>query len=552
MARTSVWERRRVRKATPIMAVAIFLALHAGVMLLPGTPRALLSNIFMAVAAAAAALACGWRYLRGGGPARNRWGLLTLGLAFWFIGQLTYTYLEDFLQLKQTTALLSDFYFFIYGIPILLSMASANKEEHSTLLLVIDSFQALLAGLLASQLIFFRSLTIQHPEPLATPMLAFVYNIENLVLVVAAALRVFGDPSGEEAEFSRKTCVFLCVYATLAAGLNYLDVVKHLPTGAVVDLLWTVPFLLLAVIVLPPFCKVDHDKGQYFAFSPRRAKALILWNASPTLFTTAVLVQSAFLIRDHLHLGIAALMLALLFYAMRTAVFQTQLMQAEAANRASEGQLRRANDQLHKVSVADPLTGVANRRRFEEIAQMEWNRAIRFGWPLTLLMIDVDFFKAMNDRHGHGRGDQCLIQVAAALGASLRRGGELLARYGGEEFIALLPNTRPHEAAQIAEMMRSAIISLAIPSANAEASAFLSVSIGLASAVPVPSQDLRNLLAAADAALYRAKALGRNRTEGFSSSCTNQPEVPTLYGGLLKANVMEELRIAEMMEAGRQ
>jgi diguanylate cyclase (GGDEF)-like protein len=528
------------------MAVAIFLALHAGVTLLPAAPRALLSNAFIALAAAAAVMACGRRYLRSRGPAKTRWGLLTLGLAFWFIGQLTYTYLEDFLHLQQTTALFSDFYFFIFGIPILLSMAAANKEEHSTLLLVIDSLQALLAGLLASQLLFFRSLTIKHPEPLAAPTLAYVYNVENIVLVVAAALRVFGDPSGEEAEFSRKTCFFLCVYAALAAGLNYLDVIKHVPTGAAVDLLWTVPFLLLTAIVLPPFRKVERGKGQYLFSSPRTVRALIIWNASPTLFTMAVLVQSAFLIRDHLYFGITALMLALLFYAMRTAVFQTQVMQAEAANRTSEEHLRRANDQLHKVSVADPLTGVANRRRFEEIAEVEWNRAMRVSWPVTLLMIDVDFFKAINDRHGHGRGDECLIQVAVALGASLRRGGDLLARYGGEEFIALLPNTRLNEGAQIAERMRSAIISLAIPSAKAEACAFLSVSIGLASAVPSPLQDFRDLLAAADAALYRAKALGRNRTEGFASSRTDEPEVPTLCGDLLEAKAMEEVRIAEL------
>lgn len=529
-----------MRKATSIVAVAVFLALHAGVMLLPAEPRGLLSNIFMGLAAGAAVFACGWRYLRGRGPARTRWGLLTLGLAFWFIGQLTVTYLENFEHLKQTAAQFPDFYFFIYGIPILLSMASANKEEHSTLLLIIDSFQALLAILLASQLLFFRSLTIQHPEPLSTLTLAYVYNVENIVLVIAAALRVLADPSGEEAEFSRKACAFLCVYAILSAALNYIDVVKHLPTGAAVDLLWTVPFLLLTVIVLPPFCKAGRGEGRYLSSAPRSSTALIIWNASPTLFTMAVLVQSAFLIRQHLLFGISSLMLALLFYTMRTAVFQTQLMQAEAAHSASEDQLRRANDQLHKISVADPLTGVANRRRFEEIAQVEWNRAMRFGWPLTLLMIDVDFFKALNDSYGHARGDECLIQVAASLCASLRRGGEMLARYGGEEFVALLPNTRPDEGTQIAEMMRSGVLGLGIPSARAEASEFLSVSVGLASTVPSPGDSLNHLLAAADAALYHAKARGRNRTEILRSGLAGEMagEAPS---ALLEGDLVQQM-----------
>src|ERR1700757_830420 len=179
-----------MRKAKPFLAVAIFLAIHAGVVLLPVDYRSLGSNIAITLAAAGAALACAWRYIRCRGAAKTRWGLLALGITFWFIGQLTFTYLDSFLHMRQDTALFSDFYFFIYGIPILLALASANQEEHSTLLLIIDSFQALLAILLSSQLLFFRTLTINHPEPLSTLTLTYVYDIENVALLVAAALRV--------------------------------------------------------------------------------------------------------------------------------------------------------------------------------------------------------------------------------------------------------------------------------------------------------------------------------------------------------------------------
>jgi diguanylate cyclase (GGDEF)-like protein len=502
-----------MRKAKPFLAIAIFLAIHAGVVLLPVDYRSLGSNIAITLAAAGAALACAWRYIRCRGAAKTRWGLLSLGITFWFIGQLTFTYLDSFLHMRQDTALFSDFYFFIYGIPILLALASANQEEHSTLLLIIDSFQALLAILLSSQLLFFRTLTINHPEPLSTLTLTYVYDIENVALLVAAALRVLADPSGEEAEFSRKTCIFLFVYAVISGGLNYVNA----PTGTLSDLLWSFPFLLLMVIVLPPFGKPSPKERRRVRSAQRSVPALIIWNSSPTLFTMAVLVQSAFLVREHLYIGITALILALLTYTMRTAVFQTQLMQTQEAHSASEELLRRANDKLHKISVADPLTGIANRRRFEEIALVEWNRALRFGWPLTLLMVDVDFFKALNDSFGHARGDECLIQVAGCLGANLRRGGEMLARYGGEEFVALLPNTRLSEGIQIAEMMRTSVTDLGISSANTAVCEYLSVSIGVASAIPSPEESLTDLLAAADAALYQAKALGRNRTEHASS-----------------------------------
>ena len=120
------------------------------------------------------------------------------------------------------------------------------------------------------------------------------------------------------------------------------------------------------------------------------------------------------------------------------------------------------NSQLHEQSLIDPLTQIANRRRFEQVLEVEWNRALRSGWPISIVMLDIDHFKSLNDRYGHLRGDECLTAVAQMLRRDLRRGGELLARYGGEEFVAVLPNVDADGAMLTAEAMRARVHQIGI------------------------------------------------------------------------------------------
>lgn len=163
--------------------------------------------------------------------------------------------------------------------------------------------------------------------------------------------------------------------------------------------------------------------------------------------------------------------------------------------------LEEANAHLQRLSMQDALTGVANRRRFDELLDVEWRRGIRSPRPLALLMIDIDRFKQFNDTHGHQHGDDCLRAVAHALSDSLHRAGELVARYGGEEFLVLLPDTDAAHAARTAEMLRARV---------AEQCA-VTISVGVASAVPHRDRTPASLIATADEALYRAKREGRNR-----------------------------------------
>jgi diguanylate cyclase (GGDEF)-like protein len=176
-------------------------------------------------------------------------------------------------------------------------------------------------------------------------------------------------------------------------------------------------------------------------------------------------------------------------------------------------QLEEANAELDRLSRRDALTGVANRRCFEETFDLEWRRAERLGAPIALVLADVDRFKAYNDALGHPEGDACLRRVAASFAAAAHRAGDLVARYGGEEFAVLLPGLDRENAVALAEAMRAALAALSIPHPAAPPPGRVTASFGVAAWVPRPGRGREGLVAAADAALYRAKALGRDRVE---------------------------------------
>jgi len=161
---------------------------------------------------------------------------------------------------------------------------------------------------------------------------------------------------------------------------------------------------------------------------------------------------------------------------------------------------------LAGLATTDALTGLWNRRRFAEVLKSEWHRSMRHGTSLSLLMIDADHFKSHNDSFGHQAGDKVLIEIASCIAKNVRRASDCSARYGGEEFAVLLPETSQQDAFLIAERIRSNIEGLQLPVGR------VTVSVGVASLTPTPQLDRGDLVSAADAALYHAKSLGRNRT----------------------------------------
>jgi diguanylate cyclase (GGDEF)-like protein len=179
--------------------------------------------------------------------------------------------------------------------------------------------------------------------------------------------------------------------------------------------------------------------------------------------------------------------------------------------------LKNKYDLLETYAFIDALTEIPNRRRFEQTLDEEWRRARRIGQPLSLLLFDVDHFKLFNDTYGHGRGDQCLRQVARAASAVLKRSGDFIARYGGEEFMVLLPNADAEQSTAVAQDISDAVDALGILHEHSQVDHHVTISIGLFTADPTVSDRAQfstgHLVEMADQALYAAKRGGRHRIE---------------------------------------
>jgi len=181
-------------------------------------------------------------------------------------------------------------------------------------------------------------------------------------------------------------------------------------------------------------------------------------------------------------------------------------------------ELKRSRDALARMARLDGLTGISNRRTFDDLLLREWRRQARTGQPIAVIMMDVDHFKQFNDTYGHGAGDDCLKQITRAAEGALQRPADIIARYGGEEFVALLPDTGLDGAMAVAEGIRAAIVTLAIPHARSSAASHVTISLGVACAVPTAESDPAALVKTADGQLYAAKSEGRNRAKGIEQA----------------------------------
>lgn len=175
-------------------------------------------------------------------------------------------------------------------------------------------------------------------------------------------------------------------------------------------------------------------------------------------------------------------------------------------------ELKAANFNLENLSYTDGLTGISNRRNFDSYIEMSWNNCLNSNKPLSLIMMDIDYFKLYNDNYGHIKGDDCLKAVAKELSKSAKRTLDLSARYGGEEFVIILPETHKDGAEIIAEEIRKNIINLDIPHEYSPISKNVTLSLGVTTMVPNNQHTISEFINDADKALYEAKSLGRNRT----------------------------------------
>lgn len=169
--------------------------------------------------------------------------------------------------------------------------------------------------------------------------------------------------------------------------------------------------------------------------------------------------------------------------------------------------------ELEALSFKDGLTGVANRRKLDATLDIEWTSARRSAQPLSLIMLDVDFFKQYNDRYGHSQGDECLKNIAQTLGLAATRPRDIVARFGGEEFVLVLPETDENAALQIAERCHRLVEKLQIPHETSAAGGFVTISMGVGTIKPSAGMEPKHFVEAVDKLLYQAKQNGRNRIE---------------------------------------
>jgi diguanylate cyclase (GGDEF)-like protein len=198
-------------------------------------------------------------------------------------------------------------------------------------------------------------------------------------------------------------------------------------------------------------------------------------------------------------------------FRLRTHHLRARNLEMERIVMQRTEELRLANEHLSRISFVDALTGLANRRFFDENLEKEWRRASRLHVPLAVVMADVDHFKVYNDSKGHPEGDRCLAAVANVFLQSIGRAGDLAARYGGEEFVVLIPAADHAAAMAVAEGLRRDCEALAIPHPASTVGSVVTISLGVASCIPSDETSAASLVSQADAALYRAKQEGRNR-----------------------------------------
>lgn len=444
---------------------------------------------------------------------RVHWKLISLAILLWTAGISLAAWADTHARTGGTYSLMANFVYFFYGVPVLLAISAPRDGKSSRLFLGLDASQAIIAGLLAYIALFSVLPFAGAPVAIISDdLLARIFHVENFGLAAAATLRLFSCRKGSsQRAFYAILGAFLWTYAFLVGTYNYLDVyapqITHDP-GTPLDLVVDIPFLLLALLTLRLSRRSFVSPTQsVIGQTSQSSLEIYIDNSSAIFFTLAILGLGVHIAQAHFVLGIGGIVAALMLYALRATILQSRYVR-------SQQELQEARDRLEKLSLLDGLTGVANRRSFDQNLVLEWNRATRSLQPLSLLLIDVDFFKRLNDNYGHLWGDECLTLIALTLQASLSRTGDMVARYGGEEFAAILPATDLSGALIVAERMAAAVADLKLPNPT-EIGEFVSISIGATTHTHTAASSPIQLVEAADQSLYKAKQSGRNRTESF-------------------------------------
>jgi diguanylate cyclase (GGDEF)-like protein len=450
-----------------------------------------------------AAVACLWRAFHCPLSIRTHWRLAGASVFFIFVAAAVEAPAEIFFKAVPTVASIGDFFFFSAFVPILLSISLPDEGVFDRFTFLLDSLQAAACSYLAyTVLMGVFPFTGNPAQAMPYAPLEYVYDTEYLVVVLLAGLRYFlgtgkaGTSNASDRYFFRYLLVYTALYGVTSGVYNHYVGKYSLTNG--MDALNDIPSaaLALAAIFAPALG----------ASPPRRASRSILVrvidNARPVLLSLALIGLSASVAIRHFAVAFGFIFGAFILYSLRASRLQSNVEHAQAA-------LEQSHSQLSEIAHLDSLTEVSNRRSFDQFLAMEWGRAQRTRQPLSLLLIDVDHFKRINDTWGHQAGDECLRHTARLLRSAIDRPADLIARYGGDEFAVLLAETGSVGAATVAGRIRAAIAR----DAARGASALTTVSIGISTWNAEAEADPDQLIRAADRALYAAKENGRDRVE---------------------------------------
>lgn len=452
-----------------------FLAAHAATLALPHDWSRPASFAWLIAAPTAAGLACIYR-----GARQGLEGWLPLGAAMLcWAGGMAMTMIDTLFLAITGEERLSMLLYVLYGVPLIFALASPEDEKWQVRL--VDALLATALGYLFFEYVNHLSTLSGRLAPLQR-----MFDIENGYIAAIAVMRFVARPRLRHS-FFRTTMCYALAYLVCAAYINHFQAASDY--GRWPDLIIDLPFLLLLWLALVP----PTREARRPVVAPR-ALARVVRAGSPLAIPVTLLTVSVLLVYHDPGMAITGCVAASLGYGLRTVLVQLRNFEEQ--------------DKLTRLSHIDALTGIANRRRFDDVLSREWTRRDEVLGRLGLLMIDIDHFKRLNDRFGHSVGDDCLRRVALALTECARGDTDLVARHGGEEFAAILTDIDPHDAAIVAERMRALVESLAVPSGDA--GGIVTISIGLTCAHPL-DQDINIFVGQADAALYDAKRNGRNQ-----------------------------------------
>ncbi len=485
----------RARTSAALMLPAAFLLTMTGALALRPALSARAAYVFMVLAPVLAALAAAWRARTEERAARLGWCAVALALVVWSAGAFGNLWHELILGDANEMYRSSMLGFNLATVPLTFLLATDWQSGSRPFVRSIDGALALALGYLYFLVTWDIISDRAMPQDVGVAYLVWLKDAQDLYLALGAALRWYAAETPAERDLFRAVTFYSAAFLALVA-LNDHYFAGDPAFGPQYGCLIVLAFALLAAMALQ-----GPRTAAVRAAPPRHVRGIR--GASPILLALALLVVSLFLIRVNYAYGCAGVLLAVVGYGLRNTVIQVGHIEHGDI-------LRRQRSELQAIAWTDALTGVANRHYLDQALRRAWRSERRVGGSLGVLMIDIDYFKRLNDRYGHPVGDACLRAVARVLQANLARPDDVLARYGGEEFIVLLRNVDMAGATAVAERLHAAVRDLSFEHRDSPAGT-VSVSVGVTSAVLRGDTAPDQLVHAADRALYEAKCAGRNQ-----------------------------------------